>query len=366
MSKDHIVRPYQPGDEESIVKLLELVFGGWPHFDLKCTPLEHWKWKFGDNPLKMNTIVVGISNNRIIGCMHYIYQRIKIGKKSLLSGQGMDLAVHPDFRVRGVYLKMGELKDELIAKDNVNIVYGATVNPIVIRRSNKLGWLRFPRPVLCLVRIHNFDLHLKMMSKRARLKKYGYHLLKAVNRIRNILSRPPIVTSEFQVKEINSFDDRIELFWNRIKDHYSFIVERSKEYLNWRYCDPRGGDYLVKQVEEEGHIIGYSVLRINKYKEDYPRGYVVDLLTLPDRLDVADTLINDAVHYFDDLRVNIVYYCVVKNHLYERLFKRHEFLDSRTDLYVSYNPIQVETEIDEFKTTPSKQLHFQYGDTDAI
>jgi len=32
---------------------------GWPPFDLDCTPLEHWNWKFIDNPNRMITIVVG-------------------------------------------------------------------------------------------------------------------------------------------------------------------------------------------------------------------------------------------------------------------------------------------------------------------
>ena len=85
MKKEYEVRLYRPGDEEEIVELLQLVFDEWPDLDLKCSPLEHWRWKFEDNPLKMNSIAVGESNNRIIGFLHGIYRRIKIGKKAYYS-----------------------------------------------------------------------------------------------------------------------------------------------------------------------------------------------------------------------------------------------------------------------------------------
>ena len=40
------VREYRPGDEGGLVELLGLVFGGWPHLDVSCSPLEYWRWKF--------------------------------------------------------------------------------------------------------------------------------------------------------------------------------------------------------------------------------------------------------------------------------------------------------------------------------
>jgi len=51
MKKNFIVRPYCSGDEEKLVQLLQLVFNGWPRFDINCTSLDHWKWKYENNPL---------------------------------------------------------------------------------------------------------------------------------------------------------------------------------------------------------------------------------------------------------------------------------------------------------------------------
>ena len=76
--------------------------------------------------------------------------------------------------------------------------------------------------------------------------------------------------------------------------------------MNWRFCDSRGGNYVVKMAEENGSILGYIILRINKIREDYPIGYIVDLLTLPERLDVVSDLISNSVNYFDVNDVNAI------------------------------------------------------------
>ena len=78
---DYHVDKYQPGDEAGIVELLQLVFNGWPKFDLSCTTLEHWEWKHLDNPLSTRMILtaVGKRDERIIGCHHGVDLNVKIG-----------------------------------------------------------------------------------------------------------------------------------------------------------------------------------------------------------------------------------------------------------------------------------------------
>lgn len=123
---------------------------------------------------------------------------------------------------------------------------------------------------------------------------------------------------------------------------------------------------MVKQAEEDGRIIGYMVLTINRYRPEYPVGFIVDLLTLPDRSDAANALVDDAILYFDENDVNIVNYMVVKGHLYEKILKRHGFLDSRIKIYLFYLASGMEDEIDELERSPSSEVHFSYGDIDSL
>jgi len=367
MSNDYTVRPYHPGDEEGIVELLELAFNGWPHFDLKCTPLDHWRWKHKENPIGKSIISVAVSDDKIIGCVHSIPKMLKIRDKFFLCCEVGDVAVHPDFRGLGVYTNIDDLKYKLLTRANVYLAYGVTGNPIVKRRGTKVGWLYFPHPVLNLVRILDTNLHLKMMpAEYAWLKKYGYQFLKAVNRIVNFYTHQPASISKFHIDELDRYDDRINVFWDKIKDNYNFIIVDIKKYLNWRYYDTRGGEYIVKKVELEDAILGYAVLRINRYKKEYPVGYIVDLLTLPDHTDAANALFADAIQYFDDQSVNLVQYWVVKNHPYEKIVKRYNFLDSRLKVYASYDPLGKDGELDMIRRTPVHSIHFVYGYTDVI
>jgi hypothetical protein len=43
---------------------------------------------------------------------------------------------------------------------------------------------------------------------------------------------------------IERFEEWADEFWTQLGARYKFIVQRDKDYLNWRYCDPRGGKGL--------------------------------------------------------------------------------------------------------------------------
>ncbi len=363
---EYQVREYLPGDEEEIVNLLELAFNGWPHFDLDCAPLDHWKWKYLDNPLKLNAIAVAVIQNKIVGCNHGYYVKIKIGNKSLLCQQGGDLAVHPKYRRMGIYNKMRKPKSNLHKSQKCDMTFSVTGNPIVIKSSIKGGRSRFPHPILSMSRITDIDIHLKNGAfERKWMKKLGFIYFKELNRVKNvnISSRP---RHKFNVNKVELYDSRIDKFWKAIRDHYKFIVERNREYLNWRYCDSRGGNYIIRSIEESGNIIGYSVLRVNRYDEEYPRGHIVELLTLPYRLDVVDALVDDAISYFNKHSVNVIYYWIPKNHPFEKVFRRYGFLDFRENVFFGFRPKREGNEFVEFRNAPVDQVYIQKGDVDGI
>lgn len=157
--------------------LLKLVFDGWPRFDLKSTSLEHWKWEYLDNQLKLNAIVVTVSDNKIIRCNHGYYLRTKIGESSFLCGYGEDVAVHPDHRRKGVYQKMSIKKKELREKDDRKLSIRTSRNPIMTRRWNKSDRPPSPQTIVNLVRIQDIYKHLEAMPvKNLFLMKTGFIL----------------------------------------------------------------------------------------------------------------------------------------------------------------------------------------------
>lgn len=123
MAQDFIVRPYFPGDEEEIVKLLELVFTGWPHFDLACIPLEHWRGKHQNNPFQTSFIAEALSIGRIIGANQSLPTRIKIGDGIILCVFSANTVVHPDFMGKGIYSKIDEMNISIMNNTGIQLDY---------------------------------------------------------------------------------------------------------------------------------------------------------------------------------------------------------------------------------------------------
>jgi predicted N-acetyltransferase YhbS len=367
VSQSYKIRLYQPGEETKIVELLDDAFHGWPHFDLQCPRLDHWRWKYEDNPVNRKMVIVGESDQNIIGCSHGVYLRLKMGNRSLIAHQGVDLAVHKDFRDKGVFSKMIELKDKSLKEDHTNIYYVLSTAPIVTKHHIKIGRQQFPSPLKRQIKIRDMNLHLKMVNP-TRIRAYGYNVLKASNQLRNLLTPDQFLGSkpDFEISDLERFDERIDVFWNEIKGDYNFIVERDMSHLNWRYCDGRGGDYVVKQATGNGNVLGYAVLRVDKYNPEYPVGYIIDLLAQPDRLDISDALIRDADRWFTKLGVNVIQAMAIKGHPYEKLFARNNFLYDRRELSLLYTPMNVGEELNDFVNSNPAKLHFEFGDLDWI
>ncbi len=369
MSQPVVIRPFTRGDEERIVGLLQSVFKGWPRFDLECPPLDHWRWKFDDNPLRGKSVVVAESGQRIVGCSHGFYTRVKIGQRTLKAQQSTDLAILEDYRGIGLYPKLTELKREITKANNVNLSYGLSNNPVVVRSKIKIEQPQFPSEIRHMAKIRDTGKHFGSGASEDNLiKRYGYTSLRTLNHVKKIAERSSRRGSSENIKilEATTIDGEMGDFWDSVKGDYNFIVERDEDYLNWRYRDGGGGKYAFRYALENDKVLGYSVLRVNRFKEDYPEGYIVDLLTPVDRLDVAETLIQDADRFFDESGVNIVHALSIKGHPYERLLRRRDYLHDRNKLTLFIRSIGSEDNLSVLLDSPPNKLHIAYGDIDWI
>jgi GNAT superfamily N-acetyltransferase len=106
MSLDYKTRKYEPNEEKRIVELLDDIFKGWPHFDIDRSPLDHWIWKYRDNPQDKGWASVAEADGKIVGCYHLFFTRIKVGPEVILSMQSADAGVLPDFQGQGIFKKL--------------------------------------------------------------------------------------------------------------------------------------------------------------------------------------------------------------------------------------------------------------------
>lgn len=356
-------RLFEPGDEELIVKLLEDVFEGWPKFDLQCSPLDHWKWKFLDAP-KGALIFITMDSGQIIQTRHVILKDIKVGNNVYKSGIGADLALREEYRGTGAYRQLREFKDGV--EDPLNMKFRTFIqgNPKLIARDKQEGRPEFPHRVRESVRIIDPSLHFG--RKNQTINTLAFKSIAAFTRARKTINPITEDTEDITVKQVKLFDERVNSLCIGALEHSRFMIVRDRDYLNWRYCDPRGGEYSVYIAEKDEDIIGYMVLRINQYYEDYPTGYLVDLLVDPEYLNAYLPLLDAQKEFFEASDINYVKTWSIDNRNSKYLLnvgfvpkpeKIHLMINEKTLEEESYNVL---------KSADSSQIHFALGDHDHI
>jgi len=364
---DITIRLYQEGDEHGIVDLLNTVFEPWPQFDIPCSSLDHWIWKHKENPIGESIIVVAEKNDEIIGSMHSMLKRVKIGYSIVPAISGLDEATHPDFRGMGIYSKIRDMMYEERENSGIQYMYGGTTNPILIASSKRRGEHTYPHNLKTFVKLYDLDLYFKKNPRKyTTILKYGYLTLKLLNSVLTNRNREKNRYPNIQVEKIERFDDDINDFCNKITSYYNFIIQRNKEYLNWRYSDKKGGEYQILSAKEKEKTIGYIVIRINRFDTECLHGYFVDLITLPGRDDAAFLLVKRALEILEKEQVSLVTTIEVINGNYMKPLRTLGFLNSRQMIYVTYKYHEIEEEITTFRTSHVKKSHLVYGDYDWI
>ena len=189
----------------------------------------------------------------------------------------------------------------------------------MIEINKKQGKPVFPKQISYLMRIRDVSEHLDRASvKNKWLIKIGIYYLKFINNI--LSSYVSNKENDVTLSTVDKFDENFDKFWGKVKCEYDFIIEGSKEYMNWRYTDKRGGNYRITIAFDDNEIVGYLVTRIIKYKPDYYEGFIVDFLALFGRNDVVEKMILDAIRYFDENDVNVIYCWIIRGHLHEKIF----------------------------------------------
>jgi hypothetical protein len=145
---------------------------------------------------------------------------------------------------------------------------------------------------------------------------------------------------------------------------HDFIFQRSLEDFRWRYRDPRGGEYTVKYAAKDNEIIGYVVLG-EKIVDNYPVGYIVELISLQEFSLVQDRLIGEAVEYFRERRVNLILFLSVSGKSMEHFLRRHMFVPGEP-LYLTYTLGMYDEDLLKWEPFLVDRVHFCYGDFDYI
>ena len=361
MTKDFSVREYQTEDVEEIVTLLRLCFEDWTKIP---DPIEYWKSRYENDPYGTG-ILVAISEGRIIGVNINLFLQMKIGSKIVPAQYESGSATHPDYRSLGVYKRLTAKAREQSNAANIKFSYFTSENPYMIKRAKENDYFVFPHPVNRMIKVKNVGLFLKQRHlKNETTKLLGFKTLKIANKLRRSIT-PIHRKNPVNINKTESLDERIDNFWQKLETSYDFLVKKDKKCLNWKYSDRRVGEFTIRQAVENSEVLGFSVLETRKRGET-TEGYIQELLTRPDRPDVASALIEDASKFYNDTGANAIHCLCIGGHPYGQLYENAGFI-SAMKRYISGNFRQLEGFTNQKAASiiggfPSSRTQFSLGD----
>jgi hypothetical protein len=353
-------------DEPQMVELLLRAFHRWPTFPIDVPAIEHLRWKLRSDPIARRHQWISEIDGRIVAMLPAIVRRVRVRGRDCLARDGVDAAVDPRYQGLKLYGSLAEHVESSAREAELDLGCGYTTNPRVWQQRRRKG----RRPLANPIQVLEKPYHARAIVARRRAK-YGGRLpaplaalrievAKAVNRL---LHPPHFCRARCggSITALERFDDRIGGFFDEAARPFDFIVVRSRDYLNWRYCDPAAGRFTIRAAEQEGRLLGYLVLKIAERE-----GYIADLLALPGRSDVVRSLIEDALHIFREAGVEQVTCWMISRHPYNGILRRYGFLVSRREAGFScfaYHPERLSVQ---FLYDPGGRIHLTHGDSDWI
>ncbi len=113
-----------------------------------------------------------------------------------------------------------------------------------------------------------------------------------------------------KVEVLEGFDESFDELFEKIASKVPCLPEKNSAFLRWRYGpDSPQTPVTILGVRDEEGLVGYAILGVTtETPEGFRDAYVLDLVTLPGRGDVARALLREAIRFFRRAGTPIVRY----------------------------------------------------------
>lgn len=284
-------RWYTPADEDAVLDLFLRTFDHeWPVPGFAGDPREYLRWFLEPHETCGGRIALAELDGRLVSVRSWVARDVKTGSELRKGGGGRaGMAVEEEWRGRGVSSAFSRVFGPQQGID-LTVKFTTRFTPVDAERGVAIArglsvYLHVSRPFAAAPR----------SGGGWRPRWLGYVGIRLLGAFRT--RRSPGV-SGFEVRSVPRVDERFDVFWAAASKQWDFVQVSSAEYVNWRFCDPRAGNYEVLLAEAPDEVLGYAVLRAVDR-----RGHLLEVLALPGRLDVVRALVDRAVDRLDDLGV---------------------------------------------------------------
>lgn len=236
-----MVRSYQPGDEEGIVRLFATVF----QHDL---PLALWQWKYlrnGESP----PLYVAEEERQIVCHYGALCQRLAWEGNEVLGWDIVDVMCHPRYQGRGLFRRAAQ---EFIAQ----------------LRTSSQGVLIYGFPG---------ERHRRLGERLV-----GYEPITPVYKVQKTL---PVGTSPFPAGALvlRSLPPEWDRQWQLLERRFGLVMKRDRQLLSWRYLERPDKRYRLLTVHGSPAL---AVVGIETNK-----AYLMEFLVREDDVAAAQILV---------------------------------------------------------------------------
>jgi hypothetical protein len=286
-----VMRPLGSGDWAKLPDLLERVWG-------KKTEEAYWTWKYLDPPFATKGFVTEREDGEIVAFSGFWLRELAIGGTTYPAYQMADVMADPNYR-GGLAFRfiLNHVKD-LLRNEKI-IAYGFT-NPV----SHKLFYKIF-RDILLIDTEH--PVYALILDPGDLLNTSDF-VKTALGSVARGLAKTRLGLTgshNFRVEEADVIPEEVNRLWAEVCQEYHLIFKRDADYLNWRFRHVPQGSCQIWLAEDGQGLAGYLVTALAR-RPDKTKGFIMDWLVSPQRPEVFKALLDKALKWFLQEKVNVV------------------------------------------------------------
>lgn len=327
MKKPFQVRRYRKSDKEEVFAFLRESYSSADYNRLAS----QWDWKYDDNPFNRYSepyILLLKVNDKITGMLGGIPLRVSNHGKEHWVTNTCDLMINPTYRGQRLSQELiGQyLEDHPIRFSWLNEISKHISDPLVI---SQYFDLRF------LIKLLDAKQIIFKMTGHNRISRWVALWMSKIKPLIPPFSRR-YPSKGITVTQIETFDERVDLLWKRVRQDHPVIIVRDRSYLNWRFSARPDAQYTILSAMKGDALIGYLILRLCE-RAGIQCGYLVDFMTeaknpLPFKL-----LVDEAIDYMRNQHAGIMI-SLSTMRFYRRLLYRRGFFPWRFERRGYFRP----------------------------
>ncbi len=278
---------------------------------------KHLEWQFKNNPYHESddfSLVVIENDDKIKSHLGYIPIQIKILDENVMALWHVSFFTLEEFRGTKLGTKMIDFSNSFGYLSMVLSGSEGTKKIYTNMDGKDLGLL------------HR---NIRILSKE-NLEKYS-------NTVINAQDHPIVKPTIGKIERIKKLSLEYETFWNNVKNRFPITVNRTKEFLTWRYFEHPIIDYHFIEFIVNDTLQGYAVIRFEDNNNEVKAARLVDLIC---RKSYDEIFLNHIISYCNYKVDFIDFFCT--GNFYENGLATTGFFDN--NLYefkipTVFNPI---------------------------